>query len=74
MNKCMSCGGGIEFFDEKKEDNKEETNGICLFTAQGEMVCNVNTEYQKWLINDKNEYSAPFGFHRVNTFTGFNLK
>lgn len=81
MASCSACsagkmfgGGNVEFFtEENKSIVTDNAKGNCLFTAQGELVCNVNTEYQKWLINDKNEYSAPFGYQRTNTFTGFNL-
>lgn len=49
---CTSCGmpPGMEGFTDGKEERKDtKPNGQCLYTTQGEFVCNVNTEYDRWI-------------------------
>jgi hypothetical protein len=69
--------GGFEGFEEKheKEQFANNKNVSCLFTTQGEVICGVDTEYNKWLVNNPIiiEKNNPFSYQRAN-FTGFNIK
>lgn len=75
---CSSCQmRGFEGFEEEKEEHfaNKVDNKSCLFTTQGEIICGVNTEYNKWLVDNPiiQEKNNPFSYQRAN-YTGFNIK
>lgn len=49
---CMSCG--FEGFQNSEEPTPQQpVTRTCVYTAQGAIVCNANTEYNKWMAIDK---------------------
>jgi hypothetical protein len=53
----MSCG--FEGFQNQEvQPPQQPAARTCVYTAQGAIVCNANTEYDKWMAIDKPKASS----------------